>query len=94
MEATDVRANVIVTGRVQGVFFRAETQRAAHRLGVSGWVRNLPDRTVEAVFEGPRPQVEAAVQWCHTGSPGAKVTDVQVTWGPASGEFADFSVRF
>jgi acylphosphatase len=94
MQATDIKAHVIVSGRVQGVFFRAETQSAARRLGVTGWVRNLPDRTVEAVFEGPRPQVEAAVQWCHTGSPGARVTDVQVAWEAASGEFADLSVRY
>jgi acylphosphatase len=94
MQASDVKAHVIVSGRVQGVFFRAETQRAANRLEVSGWVRNLPDGTVEALFEGPRSKVEAAVQWCHTGSPGARVTDVQVSWEAASGEFSDFSVRY
>lgn len=94
MQASDVKAHVIVSGRVQGVFFRAKTQSAARRLGVTGWVRNLPDRTVEAVFEGPRPKVEAVVQWCHTGSPGARVTDVHVRWEAASGEFADFAVRY
>jgi len=59
-----VRVHVIISGRVQGVFFRMETQRAARRLGVVGWVRNLPDGTVEAVLEGSRSQVDAMLDWC------------------------------
>jgi acylphosphatase len=91
---TNVRAHVIISGRVQGVFFRAETQRAAQRLGVRGWVRNRPDRTVEAVFEGPSQSVHQAVDWCWKGSPMAAISDVQVHWETFSGEFEDFSINY
>lgn len=80
-----VRAHVSVSGRVQGVFFRQETRRAASRAGVGGWVRNLPDGRVEAVFEGPRPAVESLVEWCRVGPPAAQVAGVDVRWeDPAS----------
>jgi acylphosphatase len=88
----DARAHVIVTGRVQGVFFRAETQRAAKRIGVQGWVRNKPDGTVEAIFEGPRDLVNQAVDWCWKGSPMSQVTDVKVQWGQHTREFQTFSI--
>lgn len=81
-----VRAHVHVRGVVQGVYFRQHTLQAAHRLGVVGWVRNLPDRRVEAVFEGPRPQVEAAVAWCWEGSPASRVEQVDVDWEPPAGD--------
>jgi acylphosphatase len=68
-----VRAHVIITGRVQGVFFRANTVRAAERCGVSGWVRNRRDGTVEAVFEGEKTAVEKILQWCRHGDPPAAV---------------------
>jgi acylphosphatase len=87
------RAHLIISGRVQGVFFRAETRYAAERLGVRGWVRNLPDGTVEAVFEGPDEAVEKAVAWCRTGPSSARVDDVQVTWGEDGKEFDRFSIR-
>ena len=60
------RAHAIISGRVQGVFFRMETKRAANGLGVFGWVKNQPDGTVEAVFEGDRDRVDAIVDWCHS----------------------------
>ena len=72
------RAHVHVTGRVQGVYYRASTRDAAQDRGVSGWVRNLADGRVEAVFEGPRDAVDAMVEWCHNGSPGASVETVDV----------------
>ena len=75
-----VRARVVISGRVQGVFFRVETMRAAKSHGVAGWVRNRRDGTVEAVFEGGREQVQAVVQWCRQGPPQARVTDVDVDW--------------
>jgi acylphosphatase len=90
----NARAHVIISGRVQGVFFRMETQRAAERLDVRGWVRNLPSGEVEAVFEGPRDRVEEAVQWCHQGSPASQVSQVQVQWGDYSGEFKRFNVTY
>jgi acylphosphatase len=68
---------VFVSGDVQGVFFRYETRERARAQGLGGWVRNLPDGRVEAVFEGPEETVEAMVDWCRDGPPGARVTDVE-----------------
>jgi acylphosphatase len=82
----NVRAHVWVSGRVQGVSFRAYTQREARRQGASGWVQNLEDGRVEAVFEGPREVLDALVAWCHQGPPGARVEDVEVGWESAEGE--------
>lgn len=79
------RARVRVSGLVQGVYFRAETRSRARSLGLSGWVRNSPDGTVEAVFEGERAQVELMVGWCRRGPSGAVVDDVRVEWEPAEG---------
>jgi acylphosphatase len=81
-----VRAHVVVSGYVQGVFFRATTRETARSLGLGGWVRNLPDGRVEAVFEGPRSAVLRAVSWCRTGPPSARVLDVEVTWQEPQGE--------
>ena len=75
-----VRARVVVSGRVQGVFFRDETRRRARSLGVAGWVANRREGTVEAAFEGPREPVESMVRWCGHGPTGAQVDDVQTTW--------------
>jgi acylphosphatase len=71
-----VRVRVVVSGRVQGVFFRASCSDEARRRGVGGWVRNLPDGRVEAAFEGEEPQVAAMVDWCRHG-PGARVDAVE-----------------
>jgi acylphosphatase len=87
-----VRAHVVVKGRVQGVFFRSDTRDRARSLGVRGWVSNRRDGTVEAVFEGPREQVEALIRWCRRGPAGAQVEDVEVTWEEPRGE-RDFVVR-
>ena len=73
-------AHVIFHGRVQGVFFRANTRDKSNELGVCGWVRNLPDRTVEAFFEGPREKVEVVIKWCRASQPYAKVSKVDVDW--------------
>ena len=80
------RARVRVRGRVQGVFFRVEARDRARSLGLSGWVRNSPDGTVEAVFEGDRDRVESMVGWCRRGPSGARVEDVDVEWAEAAGE--------
>ena len=89
-----VRAHAIISGRVQGVFFRMETKRAADRFGVSGWVRNQRDGTVEALFEGDQDKVDAVLGWCNEGPPSAKVTDVNVEWQDYTGEFGKFDVTY
>jgi len=72
-----VRLRAIVEGRVQGVYFRETTRRRADEIGVTGWVRNLPDGRVEAVFEGPPEAVASAVSWIRTGPERAIVADVE-----------------
>ena len=74
------RALVVVRGSVQGVFFRAETRDRARSLGLAGWVRNAPDGSVEAAFEGDDDRVESMVEWCRRGPSGARVDDVEVAW--------------
>ena len=80
------RVRVTIAGRVQGVFFRASCAEAARRRGLSGWVRNLPDGRVEAVFEGPDADVDALVAWCRIGPPHAGVETVETAEEPLSGE--------
>ncbi|MFO7685279.1 MAG: acylphosphatase [Desulfobacterales bacterium] len=87
-----VRARIIISGIVQGVFFRVETQRAAQRYGVNGWVRNKSDGTVEAVIEGERHKVDDMLNWCRKGPPRAVVSQVDVEWGDYTGAMADFRV--
>ena len=70
------RAHVFISGRVQGVWFRSYTQAEAKKLGVKGWVRNLPDGRVEAVFEGEDEAIDKMIAWCHKGSPYSEVTKV------------------
>lgn len=87
------RAHVIVHGKVQGVWFRAHAKGMADRIGIAGWVRNLPDGSVEAVFEGEDDKVEEMIKWCHTGSPMANVTKVEVEYEEPRGE-KDFIIRY
>jgi acylphosphatase len=86
------RVRVLIRGRVQGVFFRAETRARAESLGLAGSVRNLPDGTVEAVFEGDPERVESMVGWCRRGPEGASVDDVEVSSEGPRGE-PGFDVR-
>ncbi len=87
------RVHVWIEGRVQGVYFRAFTQDAARGLGLTGWVRNLRDGRVEAVFEGDGEQVEKMVAWCrHEGSPHGRVHRVEVKEEEFSGEFDRFEI--
>lgn len=74
------RARVQVRGRVQGVFFRAETRDRARSLGLAGWVRNCSDGSVEAVFEGDGERVQSMIDWCGRGPSGASVAGIDVTW--------------
>jgi acylphosphatase len=88
-----VRAHILISGRVQGVFFRSETKYEAQKLGVKGWIRNLPDGKVEAVFEGEQENVEELARFCKQGPAGAKVTGAEVVWETYTGEFKDFEIR-
>ena len=84
------RVHMFVSGIVQGVFFRQKTKRQAESLGVNGWVRNLPDGRVEAVFEDEEEAVKALVEYCRHGPSSAKVTGVDVGWETYRGEFSGF----
>jgi acylphosphatase len=88
------RAHVIVAGRVQGVFFRVETKRQAEKHGVNGWVRNMSDGNVEAVFEGEEENVKQLIEFCQHGPLGAEVTNVNIKWEPYRDEFKRFEVRY
>jgi acylphosphatase len=88
------RVKLIIKGIVQGVSFRYYTQREARKYGVGGWVRNLPDGSVAALFEGEEEDIEAMIQWCRQGPPGARVTGVIVQPDEYQGEFQSFSVTF
>ena len=86
-----VRAHVFISGSVQGVFFRMYTQQQARALGLKGWVRNLADGRVEAVFEGPKKQVKEMIKWCWDGSPSSCVKEVVVDWKEPEG-LGDFKI--
>jgi acylphosphatase len=90
--AENVRARAVISGRVQGVAFRFETQWTAERIGVRGWVRNRPDGTVQALFEGERARVEEMLAWCRRGPALARVAAVDVTWEDYRGEFKEFII--
>jgi acylphosphatase len=88
------RVHVTITGMVQGVFFRAKTRNEAIGNNVSGWVRNLPDGRVEAVFEGKAEDVDRVVAWCRIGPSLAAVTNVEMREEAYTGVFTDFSIRY
>jgi len=90
----DVRAHVVISGKVQGVFFRAETQRSAENHEVSGWVRNRLDGKVEALFEGDEDDVRNILDWCRGGSTYSQVKNVQVEWEEYVGEFDEFEIVY
>ena len=92
-DADRERVHVFVSGRVQGVTYRASTREAARERGVDGWVRNLDDGRVEAVFEGDPDAVSAMVEWCHEGPARANVTDVETHEEPPEGE-TGFEIRW
>jgi acylphosphatase len=96
MEAKTVkaRAHVFVNGRVQGVFFRSQTKNNADRNDVKGWVRNLPDGRLEAVFEGEKEAVQMLIDFCNHGPSGARVTTVELMWETYKGEFDRFKIKY
>lgn len=85
--------SVRIKGRVQGVFFRQSTLENARELGVNGWVRNLPNGGVEALFEGEEPAVKKLLTWCKRGPGTARVDEVLSTREKPTGEFADFRIK-
>jgi acylphosphatase len=89
-----VKAHIFISGMVQGVFFRSETRHEAKKRGVKGWVRNISDGGVEAVFEGEQENVKELVEFCRRGPPGARVTGIDVMWENYTGEFRDFEIRY
>ena len=88
------RVHVYISGRVQGVFFRAETQHAAVGFSLNGWVRNMADGRVEAVVEGDDANVDKMLAWCHIGPPAARVEEVLTEEEPYTGEFRNFNIKY
>jgi acylphosphatase len=89
-----IRAHVFVSGKVQGVFFRESTKHRAEKLGVSGWVKNLKDGRVEAVFDGEKGNVEKMVNWARKGPIWAKIEALDVVWEDYRAEFKGFEIRY
>ena len=91
---TATRVHLLITGRVQGVYFRHHTMEKAVELGLKGWVRNRADGKVEAVFEGAHAQVNEMIHWCQTGPAHANVTNVQEVWEEVVGENGPFRIKY
>jgi acylphosphatase len=86
------RVVLVIRGRVQGVFFRAATQREARRLGVTGWVKNRTDGSVEVLAEGDEDAIKEMTMWANHGPSAARVDHVDVRWRGYTGEFPEFSI--
>ena len=84
--------HVLISGRVQGVWFRASTKKKADELGIHGWVRNTSDGKVEAVFEGEKEKIDEMIKWCHIGPPLARVEKVEVEKQDPTNAFKEFSI--
>jgi len=89
-----VRVRIVVTGLVQGVFFRLSTMRRALELGVNGWVKNRTDGNVEVLCEGTEKDVKTMIDWCKKGPEGAFVSDTKIHWEEYSGEFETFQITY
>ena len=89
----NTRVHVFISGKVQGVFFRSSTKDMAKNLGLFGWVRNLADGRVEAVFEGKKDAIEKMLEWCKAGPEYARVTGIEVIWEEFKGDFKEFLLR-
>jgi acylphosphatase len=87
------RVHLKVCGRVQGVYFRASTVEQARRLGLSGWVMNCADSSVEVLAEGETEQLEKLINWCRNGPPGAQVKEVRAQWETSKEEFQSFYIK-
>jgi len=90
----NIRAHLIIEGRVQGVWFRDSTRNEATRLNLTGWVKNRFDGSVEVVAEGSQEKAKKLIEWCHHGPPGARVTMVHEIKEDCTGEFDSFRITF
>lgn len=90
----NARVHLLISGQVQGVFFRANTRRAANELGLKGWVRNVPDGMVEVVAEGRKHSLDRLIEYCRKGPEGSRVENIEIKWGEFKNEFGGFEVRF
>jgi len=88
------RAHFFVSGRVQGVFFRSQTQEKARQLKLGGWIRNLPDGRVEVVAEGEKEKIEELIRWTKKGSTLARVSGLKIEWQEFKGEFNEFKIEY
>jgi acylphosphatase len=88
------RVHIFVKGLVQGVFFRANTQKMAKDFGLNGWVKNTPEGGVEAVFEGEKEKIEELLQWAKRGPQGARVDGIDIKWEEYQEEFKNFEIRY
>ena len=86
------QARLIISGKVQGVFYRASCQEVAQRLGLTGWVKNLPDGNVEVLAQGEKEKIEKLIEWCKKGSDGARVDDVEIKWNDVINNFEGFVI--
>ncbi|HZA42798.1 MAG TPA: acylphosphatase [Nitrososphaeraceae archaeon] len=89
-----IRANIVVKGKVQGVYFRQNAHRICNEYGVTGWVRNVGDGSVEAILEGNKNSVEDAISWFRVGPLNAHVERVELSYDRYSGEFQDFKISY
>jgi len=87
------RVRLKITGRVQGVYYRAAALQRAQTLGLTGWVMNCPDGSVQAIAEGPRLKLDEFIAWCHRGPSEARVAQVEVNWEAAENTFRGFTIR-
>ncbi|NYZ78958.1 acylphosphatase [Candidatus Micrarchaeota archaeon] len=88
------RLHIEVYGIVQGVFFRSSTEEKASNLGLTGWVKNRRDGSVEILAEGEREQLEALLAWCGKGSEGSRIDKIEHSWGDFTGEFKSFYITY
>jgi acylphosphatase len=88
-----IRAHLFISGAVQGVFFRVETRKEAIMRNISGWIRNVSDGRVEAIFEGEKENVGKLITYCKRGPQGAEVTNIDVTWEEYLGKLKSFEIR-
>lgn len=88
------RAHIFVSGKVQGVFLRYNTRREAQKLGITGWIWNLPDGRVEAVFEGEKDKIEKIIEWLRKGPTFTKIEKVEVKWEKPKNKFKDFRMTY
>ena len=87
-------AHIFVSGRVQGVFYRANTVDIAREHNLTGWVRNLEDGRVEAILEGEKEDVQKVIEWCRSGPPHASVTELEIEWLEYSGDLSGFTLKY